>query len=122
MAPPIPEKIDADGKTEPFLTGDDIRKGQNVWQTMGGMQLGSIWGHGSYVAPDWTADWLHKESELLLDMWAGEGKKFKDLDEERKAVLLRKLETEMRRNGYDESTGTLRVHPDRQKAFEENQK
>ena len=43
------------------VTGTDIEAGQNVWQSMGGMELGSIWGHGSYVAPDWTADWLHRE-------------------------------------------------------------
>jgi nitric oxide reductase subunit B len=28
------------------------------------MEIGSIWGHGSYVAPDWTADWLHREAYL----------------------------------------------------------
>src|SRR3954464_13503611 len=27
-----------------------------------GMQLGSIWGHGGYVAPDWSADWLYREA------------------------------------------------------------
>ncbi len=32
------------------------------------MQLGSIWGHGSYVAPDWTADWLHREAVAWLDL------------------------------------------------------
>ena len=33
-----------------------------MWQSIGGQQLGSIWGHGSYVAPDWSADWLHREA------------------------------------------------------------
>ena len=37
---------------------------------MGGMQLGSIWGHGGYVAPDWSADWLHREAIAVLDLWA----------------------------------------------------
>jgi hypothetical protein len=41
-----------------------------TWQAMGGMQVGSIWGHGSYVAPDWTADWLHREAVFILDDWA----------------------------------------------------
>ena len=36
---------------------------------MGGMEQGSIWGHGSYVAPDWSADWLHREAMALLDRW-----------------------------------------------------
>ncbi len=43
---------------------DDIFAGQNVWQSMGGMEVGSVWGHGSYVAPDWTADWLHREADV----------------------------------------------------------
>ena len=57
--PPIPDKyVTTDGVT--LLDSDDIKAGQNVWQSMGGMQVGSVWGHGSYVAPDWTADWLQK--------------------------------------------------------------
>ena len=24
-----------------------------------------VWGHGSYVAPDWSADWLHREAVAL---------------------------------------------------------
>jgi hypothetical protein len=28
----------------------------------GGQQVGSVWNHGSYVAPDWSADWLHREA------------------------------------------------------------
>lgn len=37
---------------------------------MGGMEVGSVWGHGSYVAPDWTADWLHREAVFILNDWA----------------------------------------------------
>jgi nitric oxide reductase subunit B len=33
----------------------DIGRGQNAWQALGGMEIGSIWGHGSYVAHAWTA-------------------------------------------------------------------
>ena len=53
-----------------LLTKDDILDGQQVWQSTGGQQLGSIWGHGAYQAPDWTADWLHREATALLDLWA----------------------------------------------------
>ena len=34
------------------------------------MEVGSIWGHGSYVAPDWSADWLHRECVFILNEWA----------------------------------------------------
>jgi nitric oxide reductase large subunit len=63
-APPIPEKvISTDGTI--LFEGSDIKDGQNVWQSMGGQEVGTIWGHGAYKAPDWTADWLHRWS-----LWA----------------------------------------------------
>ena len=59
-APPIPAKIVTAGG-EVLYTNESILDGQTAWQSVGGMQLGSIWGHGAYQAPDWTADWLHRE-------------------------------------------------------------
>ena len=59
-APPIPEQIaSADGSV--LFTKEGILQGQMVWRSVGGHETGSIWGHGSYVAPDWNADWLHRE-------------------------------------------------------------
>ena len=50
MAPPIPEAIStSDG--EVIFTGDDLRRGQDVWRSIGGHELGSVWGHGAYTAP-----------------------------------------------------------------------
>ena len=69
LAPPIPERVVTTEGQVLFGPGE-ITKGQNVWQSMGGMESGSIWGHGSYVAPDWSADWLHRESVFILDDWA----------------------------------------------------
>src|SRR5215831_3388 len=67
--PPIPDRvITADGHD--IVGVGEIAKGQNVWQSLGGMQVGSIWGHGSYVAPDWTADWLHRELTYVLNAWS----------------------------------------------------
>ena len=64
-APPIPTQVvTTDGKV--LINESEILNGQNVWQAMGGMQIGSIWGHGSYVAPDWTADYLHREAVFIL--------------------------------------------------------
>src|SRR5690242_19705179 len=69
QAPPVPVQVTtSDGRV--VVTGEDIEAGQNVWQSMGGMEQGSIWGHGSYVAPDWTADYLHRELVVILDEWA----------------------------------------------------
>ena len=64
-APPMPEAVQtASGET--LFTLEDLHTGREVWQTMGGIQVGSIWGHGAYVAPDWSADWLHREAVGLL--------------------------------------------------------
>ena len=53
QAPPIPQQVvSADGRQ--LFDRDDILDGQTAWQSVGGMQLGSIWGHGAYQAPDWT--------------------------------------------------------------------
>jgi nitric oxide reductase subunit B len=63
-APPIPKRVvTADG--EVLYTGEQIKLGQQVWMSAGGQQLGTVWGHGSYVAPDWSADWLHREATQL---------------------------------------------------------
>ena len=49
-APPVPERIvTTDGRV--LWTGAEIKDGQNVWQSTGGQELGTVWGHGSYVAP-----------------------------------------------------------------------
>ncbi|NLT72118.1 MAG: nitric-oxide reductase large subunit, partial [Verrucomicrobiaceae bacterium] len=69
-APPIPEEVVIQETGEVLFTKQQILDGQNVWQSTGGQQLGSVWGHGAYVAPDWTADWLHREAVFLLDFWA----------------------------------------------------
>ena len=52
--PPMPDKVvTTDGTT--VVAEGDVAVGQNVWQTLGGMEVGSVWSHRSYVAPDWTA-------------------------------------------------------------------
>jgi len=49
--PPIPERVVTTEGTV-LIDNGQIESGQNIWQSMGGMEVGSIWGHGSYVAPD----------------------------------------------------------------------
>jgi nitric oxide reductase subunit B len=119
-APPIPrEVVSADGRV--LFAGETIMDGQNVWQSLGGQQIGSIFGHGAYVAPDWTADWLHRESVFILDAWAREAgaRDFASLDAERQAALRARLEREARANTYEEATGRLTISPARADAFEE---
>lgn len=117
-APPIPDKVvTADGTV--LFTGQDIKDGQNIWQSIGGQQLGSIWGHGSYQAPDWTADWLHKEAIAMLDTWSLEkhAKKFSEIDPADQAFLKSILQQEIRKNTYSESAKTITVSANRAMAI-----
>ncbi len=114
-APPVPEQV-VDEAGNVLFTGNDIKDGQNVWQSMGGQEVGSIWGHGAYVAPDWTADYLHREAQYLLNKWAGGN--FDSQSEEQKASLEKRLQAFLRKNTYNESTKTLTIAAERIEAFE----
>ncbi len=117
--PPLPDRV-VTTAGDVVIPSGAITRGQNVWQSLGGMQVGSIWGHGSYVAPDWTADWLHREVTFVLDEWAGAefSRPYEQLSMEDKAKLRGRLEEMYRRNDFDASTNTLRVPPVRARAFE----
>ncbi len=120
-APPKPQTVKST-EGEIIFSPGEIDKGQNIWQAMGGMELGSIWGHGSYIAPDWTADWLHRESVFILDEWADSrfNKKYDDLDTYEQDKLKSELSELMKANRYDESTQTLTVETIRAKAIKHN--
>ncbi|GAP67588.1 nitric oxide reductase, NorZ apoprotein [Bacteroidales bacterium 6E] len=120
-APPVPEKVvTTDGRV--IFSGQEIKDGQNVWQSLGGQQLGTIWGHGAYQAPDWSADWLHKEAVFMLDAMSMEttGKKFDQLNNEEQAAMKVRLQNEVRKNTYDPATGTLTISSLRAQAIEAN--
>ena len=115
-APPVPLKVvTTDGRT--VIADGDVAAGQNVWQSLGGMEVGSVWGHGSYVAPDWTADWLHREAMFTLDHWANEtfGREFTKLDAEQQAQLVGRLTAQIRANTYDPQTGAITIDPVRRR-------
>jgi nitric oxide reductase subunit B len=120
-APPIPERVVTTEGREIIPQGR-ISRGQNVWQSLGGMQLGSIWGHGSYVAPDWSADWLHREATFILDAWAKRehGSTYDALPAAQRGALSGRLREMMRANTYDAETGTLTISPERAEAYAAN--
>ncbi|HMB55938.1 MAG TPA: nitric-oxide reductase large subunit [Arenimonas sp.] len=118
QAPPMPERVvTASGTT--LYTRADIETGRMVWQSFGGQQLGSIWGHGALVAPDWSADWLHREAVAWLDLRAQRqfGVAFAQLDAGTQAKLQAELKPDIRRNGYDSRSGTLTIADERAEAM-----
>ncbi|GAB4182770.1 MAG: nitric-oxide reductase large subunit [Coleofasciculaceae cyanobacterium] len=58
-APPVPEVVRSP-QQEIVMTRQEIQAGQEIYLARGGQHIGSIWGHGSYLAPDWSADVLHR--------------------------------------------------------------
>ena len=121
QAPPIPDKVmTSDGKI--LCTGEDIMDGQNVWQSVGGQEIGTVWGHGAYQAPDWSADWLHKEAAFMLDKLAmkSDSLPYNKVSNQRQAALKIKLQEDIRQNTYQESTKTLTVSDLRAEAIASN--
>ncbi len=117
-APPLPDVYSTDGHL--LFTGPTITDGQGVWQSIGGQEIGTVWGHGAYLAPDWTADWLHRESLFLLERWAQRdgAASFAALGPDQQAVLKARLIRTMRRNTYDPVTRRIVVSDDTAAAFQ----
>ncbi len=118
VMPPIPAAVVTnEGAT--VYTRADIEKGRQVWQSIGGQQLGSIWGHGSYVAPDWTADWLHREALAWLDIEArrATSQDYSQLSPDAQAGFDARLRTQIRENTYNPETDTVVIPTDRANAI-----
>ncbi len=115
MAPPVPEQgvVVAGNPSSVLFSHDDIHRGRDVWRRLGGMELGSVWGHGSYLAPDWTADVLHRESVAMLEARGD----FANLPEPERAARLAAHAALIRVNTHDPETGRIVVSPERAEAI-----
>ena len=119
-APPMPSAVVSEDGVVLF-SGADIQVGMDTWRRLGGMQLGSIWGHGAYLAPDWTADQLHREALALLEGRARNdfGAGFDVLSRGEQAMLKAGLGDEIKRNTYDPADGVITVSRARADAIAE---
>ncbi|WP_346674055.1 cbb3-type cytochrome c oxidase subunit I [Nannocystis sp. SCPEA4] len=93
--PPIPERV-VSPTGELVFTGEDVRAGQEVFLRNGIMQYGSIFGHGAYLGPDFTADYLHRAAVDVAQQHRSDHG-----DAHRLTVA------EFRANHYDPASGTL---------------
>lgn len=108
QAPPIPKAyVSETGET--VIMESDILAGQTAWQTTGGMEVGSLLGHGAYQAPDWTADWLHRELTEWLDITAQTmfQKTYAELDPTAQAALQAALREEYRHHSRVNEDGNV---------------
>jgi nitric oxide reductase subunit B len=118
-APPYPEVKTTTGAT--LYTAAELKEGQRAWLAAGGQQLGTVWGHGSYVAPDWSADWLHREILAYRDIRATTMYKqpYDKLTVSERGSVDAIVKEELRRNTYDAATNTMTVTPERALAIQQ---
>ena len=68
--PPTPQRV-VDPQGAVLYTGEDVRKGQQVFLHNGLMEYGSVFGHGAYLGPDFTADYLRRSSDFVTARYGG---------------------------------------------------
>jgi nitric oxide reductase subunit B len=69
--PPIPERV-VDPGGEVLYTERDVERGQEVFLNNGLMEYGSVFGHGAYLGPDYTADYLRRAADHVTRSYGGE--------------------------------------------------
>lgn len=109
-APPIPLLVvDAHGVT--VFSGDDVRDGQTVFLKYGLMDNGSIWGHGAYLGPDFSAEVLHCMGEVTSEAIAQQRyqQPFAALRPSQQAAVQAETAVALKTNRYDTATATLRL-------------
>jgi nitric oxide reductase subunit B len=104
--PPVPQRVvDAQGRV--LYTGKDISKGQQVFLHNGLMEYGSAFGHGAYLGPDFTTDYLRRSADLVKRSYGGNASD---------SAARRTIE-DFRTNRYDKRTKTLTLTARQAEAF-----
>ncbi len=107
-APPIPvQVVDPSGRV--VYTGDDIRGGQQIFIKYGLMENGTIWGHGAYLGPDFSAAYLHAVGLTAADAAAKAryGQSYSGLDSAGQSAVQAEVASLLKQNNYDSKSGIL---------------
>jgi len=113
--PPIPEAV-VDPSGNIIMTQQNILDGQQYYFSRGGHHIGTIWGHGSYLAPDWSADYLHRLGLYIAARLYGldidKAQKFTQQDFEKLDNVMRaeigvKVAQEIKENRFDAQKNIL---------------
>jgi nitric oxide reductase subunit B len=107
-APPIPDRV-VDSRGSVVFTAADIQAGQEVFLKYGLMNNGSIWGHGGYLGPDFSAQYLHNLAVHLAQALAERrhGTTLEELSIEDRPAVEALARAELKSNRFDASTSTL---------------
>jgi nitric oxide reductase subunit B len=109
-APPIPARIvDANGTS--LFTGEDISNGQALFLRYGLMDNGTIWGHGAYLGPDYSAEALHRIGEDTAAALAQRqyGQPLAALTPTQAAAIRSEVAVTLKTNRYDAASDTLHL-------------
>src|SRR5689334_7971226 len=102
---PVPGRVVSEGGQQ-VLTGADVVQGQQAFLTYGLMEYGSVYGHGAYLGPDFTADYLHRQALEMARLYGGD------------AAAQERVQKELQSNRYDPATDTLIWTEGQVRAFE----
>lgn len=119
--PPYPDKVIADDGQQ--ITGkDQIMAGQQIWQKYGLMDVGSVWGHGTYRGPDFTAQALHMMGLNMREKYSVMtfGKPYTDLETKDKGSADALVISQIKTNNYDKLSDTLKFTSLQTYALKEN--
>lgn len=105
--PPVPDRV-VDQRGQLVYSGKDVSKGQQVFLHNGLMEYGSVFGHGAYLGPDYTADYLRRSSNLILQS--------RGVSPEA-GLPTPAIVNDLRTNRYDEKSGELTLTDDQVSAF-----
>lgn len=105
--PPIPDRV-VSSTGGAIFTGTDIMAGQQVFLKYGLMENGTIWGHGAYLGPDFSAAYVHAVVDDAREQLAAQqGRSWATLTPAGRAAVDASVRALLKHNGYDDRTRTL---------------
>jgi nitric oxide reductase subunit B len=94
--PPIPDAVVAEDGAVVF-SGEDVKQGQRIFLRVGLMEFGSVFGHGAYLGPDFTADYLRRSAVSVTETYEHAGER----------NVAAHVVSDFKTNRYDPTSGTL---------------
>ena len=121
-APPIP--VTAVGPSgETVFTREDVKAGQQIFLKYGLMENGTIWGHGAYLGPDFSADYLHTLAIHAAENDARKlyGKELATLNRVERGAVDAHVRQTLKQNRFNCATETLTLSVAEVESFQRQQ-
>ncbi|HYW97201.1 MAG TPA: hypothetical protein VE870_16535, partial [Bacteroidales bacterium] len=122
VGPPVPQTVENESGSVLF-TGDDIKAGQELFLKKALMNHGTVWGHGAYMGPDFSAEYLHnlavETRRHLSDQQYG--KSYGQLSVAEQEALQKVSYDFLSKNRYDVERDRLLFTPPEEKSYSDQQ-